>query len=431
MTRAAILNAFTPAHEVTDPAKFAGRTAQMKELADALRVEGSVPIIYGDRGLGKSSAAVQVQLIALGDGSLLTSMGAPQLALDSQETFLTILVTCTDRVRRLEDLQKLILHKLQAIDLVEDSELDVLVDRSTRRKISLKYFEHETTKRYIKRSGRLREKSLSVEERLQRELALLINTFHQPILIVVDELDRARGLDGLAQYLKSVSSEDVKFLLVGIAQSLTELILDHTSLTRPLYPVKIPTMEAGEITDIIDKAVQSLTEKGVDLAFSAKARESLVDYSGGFPWFTHAIGQEALRLAADDGRAVVTGDDVLHSRRNLTKNRFAQQFRDSYQMAVRDSMQREIVLRVFAAWQGVDIPTSEVYAACRSLGVANPAVYRGHLVQVAYGEPLMTTGIQERGLIRFRNQMFKHYVELRPSIYKDVDSNVEKATEAW
>lgn len=431
MTRAAILNAFTPAHEVTDPARFAGRISQMRELADALRVEGSVPIIYGDRGLGKSSAAVQVQLIALGDSSLLTSIDAPHLALSDSEIFLTVLVTCTDRVKRLEDLQKLMLHQLQAIELVEDSDRDVLVDRTTRRKISLKYFEHETTKRYVKRSSRLREENLSIEEQLQRELALLVETFHQPILIVVDELDRARDLEGLAQYLKATSSEDVKFLLVGIAQSVTELIIDHASLTRPLYPVQIPTMRPGEIADIIDKAVQSLADGGINLKFDAKARTTLVEYSGGFPWFTHALGQEALRLAADDVREVVTGDDVLHARRSLTQNRFAQQFSDSYQMAVRGSIQREIVLRVFAAWPGSDLPTSDIYAVCRTLGVANPAVYRGHLVQAAYAEPLMATGMQERGLVRFRNQMFKHYIELRPSIYRDVDARVEAETARW
>lgn len=431
VTRTAILNAFSPAHELTEPSKFAGRSVEIQELADALRVKGSVPVIYGDRGLGKSSTAIQVQLIALGDVELLSHIGAKQLSLSADETFLTVYVTCTDRVQSLEDLQKLILHKLQSIELVSEEQQEILQDRTTRRKISLKYFEHETTKRYKKRAGRLRAKSLSTEEQLERELSILLEAFSQPILIVIDELDRARKLHGLSQYLKSASSEDVKFMLVGIAQSLTELILDHASLTRPLYPVRIPAMKPGELADIVDKAVGALDAQGIQVDFHPSARKHLIELSGGFPWFTHALGQEALRAATDDRRTTVTRDDVIHARRSLTNNRFAQQFRDSYQKAVRDSSQREIVLRTFASWSAEDIPTSEVYAICRSLGVANPAVYRGHLVQRTFGEPLMGTGLQERGLVRFRNQMFKHYVELRSSIYEGIAERVEQATEKW
>lgn len=431
VNRAAILNAFSPAHELEDPSRFAGRADQVAQLTDALRIDGSVLVIYGDRGLGKSSTAIQLQLIALGDTALLSALGASHLALEPAETFLTIYVVCTQRVQSLEDLQRLILHKLQGIDLVDEGDRENLLDRTTRRKISLKYFEHETTRRYQQRASRIREESLSVEEQLERELAALSSAFSQPILVVIDELDRARNIVGLGQYLKSISSPQVKFLLVGIAQSLTELVVDHTSLTRQLYPVQIPPMKPGELADVVDKAMLSLTAQGIALRFEHAARQQLISVASGFPWFVHAIGQEALRRAADSDRSVVTRDDVIISTRNLTNNRFAQQFRDDYQQAVRDSPQREIVLRVFAAWPHSDIPTSDVYSVCRSLGVSNPAVYRGHLVRSDYGEPLMTAGLQARGLVRFRNQMFKHYVELRSSVYSGVDQRVEEATAQW
>jgi hypothetical protein len=44
-----------------------------------------------------------------------------------------------------------------------------------------------------------------------------------------------------------------------------------------------------------------------------------------------------------------------------------------------------------------------------------------------YGGILFVPGIQKRGLVRFRNEMFKAYVRLRPSIYVDVDSAVTAA----
>lgn len=44
-----------------------------------------------------------------------------------------------------------------------------------------------------------------------------------------------------------------------------------------------------------------------------------------------------------------------------------------------------------------------------------------------YGGILMSTAIQKRGLVRFRNEMFKTYVRMRPSIYVGVDEAVMRA----
>ena len=71
--RKLILNAFKPSKSIRNPANFAGRELELLELIDALLIDGSCPIIYGERGLGKSSLAFQVARIALGDITLLDS----------------------------------------------------------------------------------------------------------------------------------------------------------------------------------------------------------------------------------------------------------------------------------------------------------------------------------------------------------------------
>ncbi|WP_445256596.1 hypothetical protein [Nocardioides aurantiacus] len=80
ITRSELMNAFQPATELEDPERFAGRERQVRELADALHVVGSVPLIYGDRGLGKSSLALQLRLIAMGDIELLADLDSERLA---------------------------------------------------------------------------------------------------------------------------------------------------------------------------------------------------------------------------------------------------------------------------------------------------------------------------------------------------------------
>lgn len=85
--RRAILNAFKPNSEIEHPAGFAGRQTQVRQLTDALLTDRSCPVIYGDRGLGKTSLALQLARIALGDTVLLEEIGAGDSALSEADTF--------------------------------------------------------------------------------------------------------------------------------------------------------------------------------------------------------------------------------------------------------------------------------------------------------------------------------------------------------
>jgi len=62
-----IMNVFTPALAIGDPARFAGRQEQLDAVSIALQSEGTQIVIYGNRGVGKSSLARQLAGIAQGD----------------------------------------------------------------------------------------------------------------------------------------------------------------------------------------------------------------------------------------------------------------------------------------------------------------------------------------------------------------------------
>lgn len=98
---------------------------------------------------------------------------------------------------------------------------------------------------------------------------------------------------------------------------------------------------------------------------------------------------------------------------------------------MRNTYQREKVLRTFAEWRSVDIPASEVYRKLKTdLEVSNPSVYRKQLNSNEYRKVITTPQTQNRGWVRFSNEMFKVYVRLRPSIYVDVDKEVWEATKS-
>ncbi len=63
------------------PAGFAGRRNEILQLADALVSVGTCPVVFGDRGLGKTSIGRQIERIALGDVELLEELGAGDRAI--------------------------------------------------------------------------------------------------------------------------------------------------------------------------------------------------------------------------------------------------------------------------------------------------------------------------------------------------------------
>ena len=66
-----IANAFTPAKEISDAEKFAGRKEFVNDAYYGLVTEGANLAIVGGRGIGKSSLARQIINISQGDNSLL------------------------------------------------------------------------------------------------------------------------------------------------------------------------------------------------------------------------------------------------------------------------------------------------------------------------------------------------------------------------
>lgn len=431
--RSVLMNAFQPATELDDPERFAGRGKQVRELADALHSDGATPLIFGDRGLGKSSLALQMRRIAMGDVELLSHLKAERLALTADRQFLTFYVTCTDSTRTFAELLQALVNAAESVENVPIGDANQLIDRTTRKKLTIKLVELESTKKYQTESHRLSYQELNLEEKLVQLCELLMLAYQQPVMFIIDELDRMADTTGLASFLKAASTPDLKFILVGIAGNVAELLSDHQSLERRLIPVRVPLMSPVELGQIVTKAQAYLDANRVNIRFTDAAILRLAHVAGGFPWFTHVLGQQALIDADAAGSSEITAENVVQSIASIVENRFAQQFADMYQMAVRDSPRREVALRVFAHWRDADIPTGEVYRVLKGpLAISGGSTYRGHLCTPEFGSILFAPAFQKRGLVRFRNEMFKAYVRMRPSIYGGIDRRVATATtSAW
>ena len=288
--KAILTNAFHPGTELDDPALFAGRSAQVLELTQALHAEGSCPIIYGDRGLGKSSLALQVQRIAMGDPSLLelqrtspttrfqedtppiesddATLG--EWAFGEEGSYLAFYIACSDATSTTESVLQRLINSLMSVDTGSATLASQLIDRTTRKRITLKLFEAEVTRKYQLPPPTPSYTELSTEEKLLGAVQRVVNAYGHPVLLIIDELDRVRDTSGLASFIKNASSIDLKFLLVGIAQNISSLLSDHRSLERIAVPVRVSGMTREELTQIVDRATEKLEQYGIRLNSTAR-----------------------------------------------------------------------------------------------------------------------------------------------------------------
>ena len=71
MAKIDLHNTFFPGHEIILPELFAGRRGELERALKALLRPGSSIIVYGKRGVGKTSFVEMIKLIAQGNHELI------------------------------------------------------------------------------------------------------------------------------------------------------------------------------------------------------------------------------------------------------------------------------------------------------------------------------------------------------------------------
>jgi hypothetical protein len=108
----AVENAFQPAKEITDAARFAGRTDAVGTAYLGLMAAGSHIAIVGNRGIGKTSLARQVIQFGRGDNDLLVKFG---LTHETTFDFLPIYYACGNSTKDTDDLLAALLSSKQCL----------------------------------------------------------------------------------------------------------------------------------------------------------------------------------------------------------------------------------------------------------------------------------------------------------------------------
>lgn len=375
---------FTPGAPIDERALFAGRIEQIRQVVDAVSQVGLHAVIYGERGVGKTSLAnVLSEFLRGTTGSVL----APRVNCDSSDTY--------DSLWR------------KALSDIEFSKEQLGIGFGSQSTI-------------------LRQ---SVVESLPREITpdtvrrTLISLARGLLLIVIfDEFDRLPhdGLTGLmADTIKMLSDQSapVTLVIVGVADSVHDLIAEHQSIERALVQVPMPRMTKSELSDIVRNGLSRL-----DMDAAPDAADEICTLSRGLPYYTHLLALQACRAALDAGNKSLAGEHVeVAIRKALEKSQ--QSIQNAYYTATksprRENLFREVLLACALArtddygfFTAAAVRHSLNRFMRRSFDIANFARHLKEFSGDRRGAILVRIGESHRVRFRFSNPLMQPFVTM-------------------
>ena len=305
--------AFTPASPVREDELFAGRIGQVRRVVDAINQEGQHAIIYGERGVGKTSLAniLSSRLVSKAGKEVL----APRVNCDGTDSFNT--------------LWKKVLEKIATVQITKDIG-----------------FSSATTETIGTATDLLGNGEKAIPDTVRRMLETIGKD--RQLVVILDEFDRLssqKARRAVADTIKSLSDYAVRatVVVVGVADTVGELITQHESIERTLIQIPMPRMATEELYEIIDKGIAKL-----DITIDLKAKTEIARLSQGLPNYTHRLGLDAVRVAIDDQRLHVKYGDVKPAVEKAVENA-EQSLKDDYWRAVSSPQKGNLYRRVLLA----------------------------------------------------------------------------------
>ncbi|MEJ0018861.1 MAG: ATP-binding protein [Acetobacteraceae bacterium] len=274
--RAEIFDVFTPGPPINELAMFVGRQDVVRRLQDIAIERGRHAIIFGERGVGKTSLAAifHKQLNIVGRDSEITIRSVVDIHVnaDSRDSFDSLWRKVFRRISR---------------------------GPNTTLTADLDY------------TGPVEPDHVLLE--MER-----FNPTQMPI-IVIDEYDRVQDEECrvlMTDVIKglTISKRNPTIILVGVADDISQLVYDHKSIAaRNLSQVHMKRMSKEEVTEIVSSRVKRLR-----MTISDDAVWRIAYFSAGLPFYAHSLGKYAAlsavskeSLKIDEGVVLKTLDDCM------------------------------------------------------------------------------------------------------------------------
>ena len=261
---------FRPSAPVDDQQLFAGRNHELFSVVEAMQSAGQHAVIFGERGVGKTSLARIAMLVTSGHVAV-------RVNCDGGDTYVSI----WDKV--LDEL---------AIAISE-------APGEVREVLTTPFEECRQT------LGQ-NEVSPSTVRIALRKLSI-----HQPVAIFIDEFNEI--VDGsvkalISNTIKALSDhiERITVCPVGVAEDLDALLEGHLSAIRAIVQVRMPRMSGEELEDIVSRGLERL-----EMTIDEDSLNLVRVIPRGLPQYAHLLAQEGARHALLHGESEIRRNNVM------------------------------------------------------------------------------------------------------------------------
>ena len=376
--------AFNPSGPVSHRDLFAGRENQLRDVLGAVAQSGQHAILFGERGVGKTSLAS------------LTHEFWTFMQRDSNICSVRFNCSSADTYQSIwQEIAQLICdqYEKQGEELPSGNAwtqlcADIVAGEATTHKV----------RRFLDLTGKM-------------------------FIIVIDEFDQVEDEDAIQEFSNTIKALSdflvpTTIILVGVADTVDQLIQDYSSIERALRQVHMPAMSTNELIQIV--------EQGYELA-GLRAKKDVLERIGrmsqGLPHYAHRIGQESGFAALDRESIEVTSQDVeagVGRAIELTN----ETIRASYAKAITSphtgNLYRQVILACAMArdddlgyFAAADVRRPLAYITRRDYGIPQ---FVGHLKKFCTadkGAILQVEGKEWSRRYRFKTPLMRPYVVLK------------------
>jgi Cdc6-like AAA superfamily ATPase len=254
---------FTPAKPVQTDALFAGRAAQVEKVYNTMVEPGRHAVLYGERGVGKTSLANIVRERLERQEAIV-----PKVSADSDDTY--------------DSLWRKVFSEISITSSTPSAGF------------------------LPGRTGQV----LRLSDQFDVEFSphVVVDTLSKlPFTVVmIDEFDRietSRVEKLIADTIKGLSDvgTGATILIVGVADDIFDLVGHHPSIERGIREIHLPRMAPFELEEILDTGFERL-----ELSITHELRRRMVNLSHGFPHYTHVLGKYAAQYAIENQEDEIT-----------------------------------------------------------------------------------------------------------------------------
>lgn len=371
---------FTPAAPIGRAELFAGRTDQLHRLFAAIAETGRHAVLYGERGVGKTSLAnVFHELIS-----------------DNADTLMPIRKQASPA-----DTYTSLWRKIFREVSLESRRKGDYGNEAVEIKSIADFYPNEIE-----------------PDDVVREVTRFSSNSHP--VIVFDEFDRIGDKSTkkvMSHTIKALSDTGVRatIILVGVADDINTLVEEHQSITRNLSEIRMPRMSKDELNEILNSRY-----KKVGMTINGDARWKIVTLARGLPEYAHALGRASALIAIGERRLAINEDDVDRAIQQ-TLLQSDQSARSMYKKAVdsnrKDALYRQVLLACAITKsddEGKFTPKDVVEPLTGILGrkvdIANFQNHLGAFSSAERGEILERFGKERAYKYRFRDPKMQPFV---------------------